>query len=204
VRVDWYWKLEKFMRRREASLFSCLGATGAIWALRRDLFRALPGDTILDDFLLPLEAVRRGRRIVFVEEAKAFETEEADWRREFRRKVRTLAGNYQAFARAPWLLNPLSSPIAPAMISHKLFRLFIPFALLLAFVSSALSSGRLRPLFWLQAIFYLFASLGCLSALLLRRPARIFSPPFTFCLLNAAAGWAFIVYFFRRKSLRWD
>jgi cellulose synthase/poly-beta-1,6-N-acetylglucosamine synthase-like glycosyltransferase len=203
VRVDWYWKMEKFMRRREGAISSCLGATGAIWALRRELFRPLPDDTILDDFLLPLEAVRQGRRIVFIEEAKAFETEAADWHREFRRKVRTLAGNYQAFARSPWLLNPFRSPVAVGMISHKLFRLFIPGALIAAFVSSAFSPAWPRFFFPLQALFYLAALAGWIQARFRGRPSPVLSPPFTFCLLNAAAAWGGIVYFFRRDALRW-
>ena len=203
VRVDWYWRMEKAMRRREAALSSCLGATGAIWALRRELFRPLPDDTILDDFLLPLEAVRGGRKIAFVESARAFETEAADWRREFRRKARTLAGNYQAFARSPWLLDPFRSPVAVGMISHKLFRLLVPFALVLALVSSALTPAWPRHAFLPQAVFYLAAAAGWFEALLRGRPSRLLSPAFTFCLLNAAAAWGGIVYCFRRKALRW-
>jgi len=198
--VDWYWRLEKFIRERESRLYSGVGATGAIYALRRELFRPLPEDTILDDMLIPLAAVRRGRRILFASRARAYEERFTDLRAEFRRKVRTLAGNYQVFARAPWVFG---SKIAFPMISHKLFRLLVPFALFGLLLSSLLGPPLLRPVFYLQAVFYGLAAGGGIAIRRGRRPGKLFSLPLTFCLLNGAALEAFRVHFIGRKPPIW-
>lgn len=198
--VDFYWRLEKFIRERESRLYSTVGATGAIWALRRELFRPLPDDTILDDFLLPLAPLRQGRRVRFESRARAYEDRHTDLRAEFRRKVRTLAGNYQAFFRAGWIFR---SPIAFQLISHKLFRLLVPFALLGLLISSAFGPPALRPVLYLQAVFYALAAAGLLVVRRGTRPGKPLSLPLTFCLLNGAALKAFWVYFFRRRDPSW-
>lgn len=201
LKVDWYWRLEKFIRERESRLYSAVGATGAIWALRRELFSPLPEDTILDDMLLPLAPVRHGWRIRFESRARAYEEGYTDLRAEFRRKVRTLAGNYQAFARAPWMFR---SRIAFQVISHKLFRLLVPFALLGLLTSSLFGPPAHHLLFYLQAIFYALAAAGLFFIRRGRRPGKLFSLPLTFCLLNGAALKAFFVYFFRRRNPAWQ
>ncbi len=198
--VDFYWRLEKFIRERESRLYSTVGATGAIWALRRELFSPLPDDTVLDDFLLPLAPVREGRRVRFESRARAYEDRHTDFRAEFRRKVRTLAGNYQAFFRAGWMFR---SPIAFQLISHKLFRLLAPFALLGLLISAAFGPPGLRPALYIQAVFYGLAAVGLLAVRRGSRPGKLLSVPLTFCLLNGAALKAFYVYFFRRRDPAW-
>ena len=200
LQVDWYWKMEKYIRKRESGIFSCLGATGAIYALRRSLFRPLPEDTILDDMMIPLNALRQGSRILFNPRARAYEYKLSDPRDEFRRKVRTLYGNYQVFVRAPWTIIPGRSRMAFGMLSHKLFRLLVPHALILLFFSSLAGPPLLRGFFYLQSVFYLLAVIGWGCRRL--RGIKLFSLPFTFCLLNGAALAAFIC-FLRRKPPAW-
>ena len=89
-----YWRYEKWLRRQESTIGSTMGATGAIYALRRSLWRPLPADTILDDVLAPMRAVLAASRVVFSSEALAFDPV-APSGVELRRKIRTLAGNYQ-------------------------------------------------------------------------------------------------------------
>lgn len=135
--VGAYWKYEKWLRRKEALVRSTLGATGAIYALRRSLWTPLPADTLLDDVLAPMRAVLAGWRIVFEEEAIAFDRAAPDAAAEARRKRRTLAGNYQILAQEPRLLVPLVNPVWLQFVSHKVGRLLVPWALLAALVSSA-------------------------------------------------------------------
>ncbi len=201
--VDWYWKLEKYIRERESRWYSCVSATGAIYALRRALFSELPEDTILDDLLLPLGPLRKGYRILFESRALAYEEGYTGFSLEFRRKVRTLVGNYQAFARAPWALLPGKSKVSFQMLSHKVFRLMVPFALLGLLLSCAAGPGLLRPLFFLQILFYVLAAGGFAAARRGKRPGKLLSVPLMFCLLNGAALKAFFVYFFRRTNPAW-
>ena len=201
--IDLYWRMEKFIRQREGEVYSCISATGAIYAIRREIFRPWPEDTILDDLLIPLEAVRRGLRIVFTPAASAREETSTDISLEFKRKVRTLAGNYQAFGRARWAFCPWKSPVWAVLISHKLFRLLVPFALLALLLSAALGGAALRPFLFFQLILYFFALLGWFCLRTGRHPLKLFSLCLTFLILNAAAFRAFMIYFFRRKSLSW-
>jgi cellulose synthase/poly-beta-1,6-N-acetylglucosamine synthase-like glycosyltransferase len=161
--VGAYWKYEKWLRRHEGLVWSTLGATGAIYALRRDLWRPLPAETLLDDVLAPMRTVLAGHRIVFDDCARAFDSAAADAAGEARRKRRTLAGNYQILALEPRLLVPFVNPVWLQYVSHKLGRLIVPWALLAVFVASASLAGR----HWIYAVafvaqlgFYGLAALG--------------------------------------------
>ncbi len=161
--VGLYWRYEKWLRRQESALWSTLGATGAIYALRRRLWRPLPETTLLDDVLAPMRVVLEGARIVFDPRALAFDRAERDASGEWRRKVRTLAGNYQAIALEPALISPLANPVWWQFVSHKIARLFVPFAMVVVLALSLL----LTPSGWLfaaallaQIAFYALAAYG--------------------------------------------
>jgi poly-beta-1,6-N-acetyl-D-glucosamine synthase len=134
--VGLYWKYEKWLRRHESAVWSTLGATGAIYALRRSLWRPLPPDTLLDDVLAPMRAVLAGYRIVFEERAVAYDRTSKDAEEESRRKTRTLAGNYQILGQEWRLLIPGLNPVWLQYMSHKLGRLIVPWALLLLLLTS--------------------------------------------------------------------
>jgi cellulose synthase/poly-beta-1,6-N-acetylglucosamine synthase-like glycosyltransferase len=134
--VGLYWKYEKQIRRSESAIDSTLGATGAIYAMRRSLFHPLPADTLLDDVLTPMRVVLAGYRVVFNERARAFDRAAVDADAEARRKVRTLAGNYQILALEPRLLLPTRNRVWLQYVSHKIGRLVVPYAMLAIFVAS--------------------------------------------------------------------
>ena len=139
--VGAYWRYEKWLRRKESAIWSTLGATGAIYALRRTLWKPLPSDTLLDDVLAPMRAVLAGYRIVFEERALAFDRVSPNGAAESRRKTRTLAGNYQILAQEPRLLVPLLNPVWLQYVSHKFGRLLVPWALLGLFLSTVVLAG---------------------------------------------------------------
>ena len=134
--VGAYWTYEKWLRRHEAIVGSTLGVTGAIYAMRRTLWQPLPDDTILDDVLGPMRVVLRRYRVSFDDTAHAFDETAPDAAVETRRKVRTLAGNFQLLALEPRLLVPIVNPVWFQFVSHKLGRLLVPYALGAALVSS--------------------------------------------------------------------
>jgi len=161
--VGFYWKYEKLLRRLETEVGSMLGATGAIYALRRSLWRPLPPGTILDDVLAPMRAVLAGYRMVFEPAARAFDYTSRDAVAESRRKVRTLAGNVQILWFEPRLLVPVLNPVWLQYASHKIGRLLVPYALMALFASSIVLSGT-SPIYafalFAQVAFYLHGGYG--------------------------------------------
>jgi poly-beta-1,6-N-acetyl-D-glucosamine synthase len=184
-----YWKIEKVVRKLESESGSVVGVTGAIYAIRRELFAEIPDGTILDDVFVPMNVARQGRRVVFQPSAIARDRIFIERGKEFSRKVRTLTGNYQLVQLAPWLLSP-ANPLLFRFISHKLLRLFVPFFLLLMAVTSALSEGTFyRMAFDVQLLCYGLAMLGAVKPSTRRiKPVAI---SYTFVLLNLAAAAAF-------------
>jgi len=125
-----YWSYERWLRRCEAMINSCVGATGAIWALRRSLWTPLPPSLILDDVYAPMRVVLSGQRVAFVDEARAIDLRQPAPRQEYRRKVRTLTGVLQLCCWLPQLLVPGRNPIWAQFVFHKLLRLLTPYWLI--------------------------------------------------------------------------
>jgi hypothetical protein len=145
----------------ESGVHSVPGATGAIYAIRRDLYRDIPEDTLLDDVLIPLRIVLGGKRAVFDPEAKAYDMVACCPLGEYGRKVRTLAGNYQLLTQAPELLLPIRNPICFQFVSHKLGRLLVPYALVALMIANLfILHGFYLVIFSLQAAWYICAAAG--------------------------------------------
>lgn len=175
--VGAYWKYEKWLRRRESVVGSTLGVTGAIYAMRRWLWQPLPAETLLDDVLGPMRVVLRGYRVTFDGFARAFDETAKTASAEMRRKVRTLAGNYQLLAQEPRLLVPGVNPVWLQFVSHKVARLLVPYALIALVTSSAV----LAPRHWFYALAFAaqagFYALAAYGAVLDRRQAAAAGAP---------------------------
>lgn len=186
-----YWRTEKLVRELEAASGSVVGATGALYAIRRELAVEIPPHTILDDVFIPMNVARKGFRVVFDARARAWDRPDLGAEREFGRKVRTLTGNYQLLDLAPWLLSK-ENPLRFEFISHKLMRLVVPFLLVAMFVTGWFLPGLFyRVLAWAQTGFYALS-------LLARVPwnmgpvSRLGDVAYTFVALNGAAIVAFV------------
>jgi cellulose synthase/poly-beta-1,6-N-acetylglucosamine synthase-like glycosyltransferase len=133
-----YRGFESRLKEAEALLHSCTSAYGGFYAIRRELFRPIPANAYSnDDVLIPAGIVRQGSRVVFDHEAVSREELAGDPRKEFSRRVRIGAGNFQALG---WMLdfvNPLRGWPAFCFASHKLMRWISPLVLLTAFFSGA-------------------------------------------------------------------
>jgi biofilm PGA synthesis N-glycosyltransferase PgaC len=159
--VGVYWRYEKMIRSLESDVHSLTGATGAIYAIRRDLYQDLPEDTILDDVLTPLRIVLKGKRTVFEPEAKAYDTVACCADAEYRRKVRTLYGNYQLLTKLPQALIPGRNPAFIQLVSHKVARLLVPWALVTLFVTNLFMPVGIYALtLALQVAWYTLAAAG--------------------------------------------
>ena len=142
-----YWLCERWLRKCEAELHSTVGVTGAVSAVRRDLWQPLPAGLILDDVFTPMRLVLAGHRIAFATRARAFEQRVIDTRNEYRRKVRTQTGVIQLCAWMPAVLDPLRNPIWFQFFCHKLLRLLTPYcALVIAIFMAATLASELASL----------------------------------------------------------
>ena len=197
-----YWRIEKSIREMESASGSVVGATGALYAVRRSLVAPVPAGTILDDVYIPMHVVRERLRVIFVPEARAWDIADQGSEKEFARKVRTLSGNYQLVQLAPWLLSG-SNPLRFEFISHKLLRLIAPVAMAAAFVASLLSHQNFfRIALAIQLAFY---GLGAIA--MLKLPigplARVADAARTFVILNAAAAVA-MAKFVSGRRVTWS
>jgi len=181
-----YWRYEKWIRKMESATGSVVGATGAIYAIRKKLYRSLPQGTILDDVLAPMNIVMQGYHCIFNSNAIAYDYVSKDLAQEWRRKVRTLTGNWQLLFSSPSLVVPWRNPIWGRFLAHKICRLLVPFALLVLFVTSILSQGIFYNIStFMQIVFYVFALLGKIFPVV--RNNSLVNLSYFFMVMNAAA-----------------
>ena len=201
--IGLYWRYEKWIRRAESTYFSTVGATGALYAMRRHDFVPLRDGTILDDFDEPMGVIRAGKRVVLDDRAKAYDRLATNIIDERRRKIRTLAGNWQSLCRNLWLLNPASNPAWWQYLSHKLGRLLVPFALISLLVSASVITDAAYNAFALaQGMFWACALAGALFPTIQRfRPIGLAS---VFLQLNLAALLGLAYFSLRRTDALWD
>jgi cellulose synthase/poly-beta-1,6-N-acetylglucosamine synthase-like glycosyltransferase len=157
-----YWKYECMMRMMEARLGATLTASGAIYALRREAYVPLNKSSVLDDFIIPMNARKAGYRIGYDPEAIATDYGSESVEGEFTRRVRLATGSFQSLF---FLLRVKMGVFGRfAFVSHKLLRWILPLLLCILLISNAaLVRNPTYAVFGLlQLFFYLWASLGYL------------------------------------------
>ncbi|QEG36037.1 glycosyltransferase [Bythopirellula goksoeyrii] len=200
--VGLYWRYEKWLRLQESQFDSVIGVTGAICAVRRKLFAGIPKGIILDDVYWPMKVIMSGYRVKHEPNAVAFDQLPHSAHDELRRKIRTLCGNFQILTSLPVILLPWKNRTSWQFISHKVLRLAVPWALLGAFISSALIATPLyRCMFFAQVFGYALVVLVMWTGTGSR--CRILSAAVAFLLLNYAAWLAFWVWILGREHKCW-
>jgi len=209
--INLYWKYEKFLRACESQIHSMLGASGAIYAIRRSLFTPIPQNIILDDMFVPLKIIQKGYRAVFDPKAQAYDVAANDSQEEYRRKVRTIYGNYQIFSLFGNLFNPFNSPVAMQLFSHKFLRVIAPFLLILMLIINFYLVNILffyKIVMVSQVVFYLLAILGMMTKHtkygLLRLVSKFCYIPYVFCLLNFSALIGFLRFVKHEQPVTWE
>lgn len=158
-----YWKYEQVLKFHESRLNALLGANGAIYAIRTELYQALPTDTIIDDFCIVMNIAKEGHVVTYAPEAKAIEEIAPDLAEESSRRIRIGAGNYQAMMRLGWLLNPMQGYRFFSYFSHKILRWFVPHLMVFIAILNvflALDSSFYQVMLVLQILFYIAAIIG--------------------------------------------
>ena len=208
-----YWKYESTLKKWDAELYSVVGAAGELFAIRRELFREVEKDTLLDDFIISLRIASQGYTIQYSPDAYAIETSSANVKEELKRKVRIAAGGIQSVIRLKHLLNPFKYGVLSFQyISHRVLRwtlapVMLPIILLinvlLAGMEGFFQPGLYNVLLGLQILFYLAALTG---AWLENRKIRlkILFIPYYFFVMNYAVFLGMIRYFKGRQSVNWE
>ena len=130
-----YWKLETWLKQHEGGRGVLLGANGANYALRRDLWTGCPPEIVVEDLYIPLRLLMEGWSVVFEPAALAYEDLPPALSDEFGRRVRIGAGDYQILARCLPLLSPAHGLAAWVFFSHKVLRWLCPFFMLSALLT---------------------------------------------------------------------
>ncbi|MEO6807889.1 MAG: glycosyltransferase family 2 protein, partial [Isosphaeraceae bacterium] len=200
-----YWKYETFLKCCEGRLGALLGANGAIYALRRDLYVPIPPGTIVDDFVIPLLAkLRTGCRIIYDCEAVAVEETAPDVGAEFHRRARIGAGGFQSIGMLWRLLDPRRGWVAFTFLSHKILRWFGPFFLIGTLVANLLlwQQPWYRMMIFVQVFFYI-GSLMVILAPTRTRVARPLRLAAMFTSMNAALLVGFGRWLSGRQRAAW-
>ncbi len=165
-----YWNLEYFIKKAEGNLGILIGANGGIYSLRRELYTKIPTEyPVMDDFFVILKVLEKHKKVVYEENALAYEKTAPSIQSELRRKVRNNSIDLSTIRGIKKLLSPTFGLVAFALWSHKILRWFSPIFLLLIFVlSGLLAYTNLYFLYFFVAelIFLLAGILGKLLSLL--------------------------------------
>jgi cellulose synthase/poly-beta-1,6-N-acetylglucosamine synthase-like glycosyltransferase len=200
-----YWKYETGIKRLETAIGSTVGGDGAIYAIRRSLYRDMRADA-LSDFVNPMQIVMAGYRCIYEPEAQSVEEAAEGFEKEFRRKVRIVNRAWRATWTLPALLNPLRFGwFSLELISHKLLRWLMPIFLVAVLLLNVLLVER-SPLYsWLlvlQLVFYALALAGYLTRGRPTQP-RLLYVPYYFCLVNIASARGIIEAYRGRTYTTW-
>lgn len=194
-----YWNYDRLMKRAESRAGHVISATGAIYAIRRKLFQAVP-EGVTDDFVTSTRVIAQGYRLVFCEDAVAWEPVAPSQQAEFSRKVRVITRGLRSALVMRSLLNPFRYGFySLQLLSHKLLRrlMFIPLGML--FVGSFLlwQEGMFYQLAAsAQAAFYGLAACGSVATFGRGRIQKLVAVPAYFCMVNVAsliALWRLII-----------
>ncbi len=201
-----YWRYETLLKRYEGRNGCVLGANGGLYAIRRLLFSPLPPDTIVDDFVVPLRIAVRGWKVGYAPEAIAHEEAAAPSAAEFARRARIGAGDWQALARLPELLDPRRGFLFFAFVSHKLLRWIAPGLLAVALVANAAAAAAsgawgYRLLLAAQLAFYGVAGAGGRAG---ARASPVAAAAHHFVAMNAALAVGFWRWVRGSQRAAWD
>jgi biofilm PGA synthesis N-glycosyltransferase PgaC len=197
-----YWRYEKWVRKTESRIGSVVGVTGSIYAIRKSLFVDMPCEVLLDDVYEPMSIALKGYRVIFDESALAIDVVSNDVSQEWKRKVRTLAGNWQLISLGGGFFSPLKNDIWWKFWSHKIFRLLVPFALLILFTTSILLDGLFYQLAAsVQSAFYIMAICANYSASL--RQVKLVNLSYFFIVLNSAVVIGFYYWVTGNTHMLW-
>ena len=198
-----YWRFEQFLKFCEARVGALLGANGAIYAIRRTLWKPLAADTVCDDFIVAMDVAAAGHRLVYAPSAIANEQSSEEIGDEYRRRVRIGIGNFQALFRRPEYLTRTTGATAFAYLSHKVLRWIAPHLTIVGWGAAALLASQSQQWFMFAALLAAGIIAAALAFRLSERgvalPSLARIPAFLFAL-----NWAFLISSWRYATNRYQ
>jgi cellulose synthase/poly-beta-1,6-N-acetylglucosamine synthase-like glycosyltransferase len=200
-----YWKYESWIKLYEGKRGAVMGANGGLYAIRRRLFTALPASTIIDDFVIATRIMEQGFKVTYDSEALAYEETTEDYQKEFKRRVRIAAGNFQSLSLVPQLLLPSAGFPAFAFWSHKLLRWCAPWLMAAVLLSNLFLLGDplYRLIFIGQGMFYALA-LGGKANVFKGQLRRVASMAYYFVTMNFALAVGLWKFLRGQQGAAWD
>ncbi len=205
-----YWRYESWHKKRDADLFTVVGAAGELFSIRTALFRPYSKPVILDDFITSMQVCFQGYRMAYEHGAFATEPPSFNLREETKRKVRIAAGAYQAIGLLGHGLHIFKQPVLSFQyISRRLLRwVLCPPMLIIFFFSSLFGALSVPSLFnhiilFVQIIFYAAAAIGWFLAGR-GKPTGLFTVPFYFVFMNYCLSRGFVRFLMGKQTVMWE
>jgi cellulose synthase/poly-beta-1,6-N-acetylglucosamine synthase-like glycosyltransferase len=189
-----YMGIEKVIMNKESLIHSVIGLDGAMYALRKELFKPLK--YFIEDFVMGMNVIKNKFRVIYEPKAKGWEVSSPGLKVEMKRKSRIVAGGFQSL-KFNWFL--IFHPIILFMfVSHKFLRWVTAELMILVLVLNLLllNNYYFRILMYLQVLFYLVAFIG----LFVKRLSFVSY----FVIMQMASLWGFIKFVFRLQPISWE
>jgi cellulose synthase/poly-beta-1,6-N-acetylglucosamine synthase-like glycosyltransferase len=202
-----YWSFDRLLKVAESRAGNAISATGALYAVRRELVGEVP-EGVTDDFATSTAVIAAGSRLVFAPDAVAWEPVAASGEVEFGRKVRVMTRGLRGVVVRRELLDVRRHGFyAVQLLSHKVLRrlMVLPLAVLAVASPVLWRRGRLYRLATVgQVCFYGAGAVGLVAGPQRGRRGRLLALPAFFCLVNAAAVKACWNLVTGRRIDRWE
>ena len=201
-----YWQYEQLLKKYESSLGGLLGANGAIYAIKRELYIPLSKDTVVDDFCIVMNVKKQGYKVLYNDLAIATEEIAPSLKEEYGRRVRIGVGNYKAFMVNLWALSPFQGWFSLCYWSHKVLRWFAPHLMLIILFTNLMliETPFYLLLFVGQTIFYAIGLHGQRKIDKGEQVNKIVAIVSFFLSMNIALGQGFLKFLKGHKSGGWQ
>ena len=204
-----YWKYESLLKKIDSDFYSVVGAAGELFSVRCNLYRPIPGNVILDDFVISLKTAQQGYQIIYEPTAYATELPSFSLKDEQKRKIRIAAGGFQAIGMLKSLFLFWKHPkLSFLYISHRLLRWTLsPLCLILAFISNMIlfieaDNPVFKILFIVQLCFYAMAAIA--AFILPGSRIKILKLPYYFTFMNVSVVLGFFRFLSGNQSAIWE
>jgi len=191
------------MKKSESRFSTILGAHGALYAIRRELFEQIPEHIINDDFYIPVMIVAKGYRAIYEDKAIALDKVRYTLKDEFRRRLRIGFGNWQQTLEFKNILKPSMWLLAWQFFSHKILRNIMPFFLITAFILSFVLQGIIYKIFFYAFILLILLALIGGIFTKLKITSELLYTPFFFVIGNIAYLVGTFKFLFGRNKIKW-